>query len=180
MPTQYPQEVALRDGRRLLLRPFTANDTQALWEFFERLPSSVRRFAWDRIDERATVEQWAANLDYDRVFPLLAFDGSKVVADATLHYRDSGPLRLVGRIKWVVDPEWRNVGLSTALLSRFITIARESGLHHLSTLLISDLEAKSIQVLKNLGFEATTLPGYGVDPDGGAHDMTFMILPLSK
>lgn len=179
MPTRYPQEVALRDGRRLLVRPFTANDTQALWEFFERLPAAVRRFAWDPIDDRATVEGWAAKLDYDRVFPLLAFDGGNVVADATLHYHQNGPLRLVGRIKWLVDPDWRNVGLSTALVSGFITIARESGLHHLSTLLISDIEANAIEVLKNLGFEARELPGYGVDPDGGAHDMTFMFLPLS-
>ncbi len=178
MPTRYPQEVALRDGRRLLVRPFTANDTQPLWEFFERLPGEVRRFAWDRIDDRATVEKWAQNVDYDRVFPLLALDGGRVVADATLHYRQSGPLRLVGRIKWLVDPEWRNVGLSTALINQFIRIARENGLRHLSTLLISDLEAKSIEVLSGLGFEPTSLPGYGVDPDGGAHDMTFMILKL--
>ena len=178
MPTRYPQEVALRDGRRLLLRPFTANDTGELWDFFQRLPVDVRRFAWDRIDDRATVERWGENVDYDKVFPLLAFDGKRIVADATLHYRKNGPLRLVGRIKWLVDPEWRNVGLSTALLGKFIPIARESGLTHLSTLLISDLEAKSIKVLSDLGFEATTLPGYGADPDGGAHDMTFMILRL--
>jgi GNAT superfamily N-acetyltransferase len=178
MPSRYPQEVALRDGRRLLLRPFAKNDAQVLWEFFERLPGPVRRFAWDRIDDRSTVEGWAQSIDYDNVFPLLAFDGNRVVADATLHYRDCGPLRLVGRIKWLVDPEWRNVGLSTALVNQFISIARESGLRHLSTLLLSGLEAKSIEVLSNLGFEATTLPGYGVDPDGGAHDMTFMILKL--
>lgn len=178
MPTRYPQEVSLRDGRRLLLRPFTENDAQGLWEFFERLPAPVRRFAWDRIDNRATIEAWARSIDYDKVFPLLACDGSRIVADATLHYRDNGPLRLVGRIKWLVDPEWRNVGLSTALVNHFVSIARESGLHHLSTLLISDLEAKSIEVLGNLGFDATRLAGYGVDPDGGIHDMTFMILKV--
>ena len=178
MPTQYPQEVSLRDGRRLLLRPLGPNDADELWEFFQRLPADVRRFAWDRIDNRATVEQWTKNIDYDRVFPLLALDGTRIVADATLHYRENGPLRLVGRIKWLVDPEWRNVGLSTALIGQFIGIARENGLHHLSTLLISDLEAKAIQVLGDLGFSATNLPAYGVDPDGGAHDMTFMILKL--
>jgi RimJ/RimL family protein N-acetyltransferase len=178
MPTRYPQEVTLRDGRRLLFRPFTESDAQALWELFLRLPAPVRRFAWDRIDDRSTVEAWARSIDYDKVFPLLAFDGSRVVADATLHYRDRGPLRLVGRIKWLVDPEWRNVGLSTALVNQFVSIARDGGLRHLSTLLISDLEAKSIEVLTNLGFEPIKLPGYGVDPDGGTHDMTFMTLKL--
>lgn len=178
MPSQYPQEATLRDGRRVLLRPFTENDTQALWEFFQRLPVDVRRFAWDRIDDRSVVETWGREIDYGKVFPLLALDGTKIVADATLHRRENGPLRLVGRIKWLTDPEWRNVGLSTAIMNRFISIARENGLRYLSTLLISDLEARSIKVLSDLGFRSTVLPGYGTDPDGQAHDMTFLILKL--
>ncbi len=178
MSYRYPQEVILRDGRRILLRPFEAKDVQALWDFFQRLPLEVRRFAWDRIDDRGVIEHWGANIDYGKVFPLLALDGNKIVADATLHRRRNGPLRLVGRIKWLSDPEWRNVGLSTAIINQFIDIARQNGLRHLSTLLISDLEHKAIKVLTDLGFSATRLPGYGTDPDGGAHDMTLLIYKL--
>jgi len=178
MPNSFPKRASLRDGRRIVLRPFTDSDTEALFEFFQRLPPEVRRFAWDRIDDRALVESWGRNIDYDKVFPLLALDGSTIVADATLHRRQMGPLRLVGRIKWLVDPEWRNVGLSTIVVNQFISLARSNGLQHLSTLLISDLESAAIQVLTDIGFTATRLPGYGVDPDGGVHDMTFMICKL--
>jgi len=178
MPHRYPQEVSLRDGRRVLLRPFAAGDTRALWEFFQRLPPRVRRFAWDRIDDPALVESWGRSIDYAKVFPLLALDGARIVADATLHRHEGGPLRLVGRIKWLVDPEWRGIGLSTLLMNHFISTARDNGLRHLSTLLISDLEANAIRILADLGFTRTVLPGYGVDPDGGAHDMTFMVLKL--
>ncbi|MFN8642149.1 MAG: GNAT family N-acetyltransferase [Candidatus Binatia bacterium] len=178
MPHRYPQEVALGDGRRVLLRPFTANDTQALWDFFHRLPEPTRRFAWERLDDRAVVESWGRNIDYGKVFPLLAFDGGTIVADASLHRRDGGPLRLVGRIKWMVDPEWRDAGLSGALVNQFISIARGEGLRHLSTILISDLEADAIRTLADAGFRPTVLPGYGADPDGGVHDMTFLVLKL--
>jgi len=178
MPHRYPQEVALRDGRRVLLRPFTPHDTGALWDFFQRLPVAIRRFAWDRIDERAVVENWGRELDYGKAFPLLALDGGRIVADATLHRRDGGPLRLVGRIKWMIDPEWRNIGVSTAIVNRFITIGRENGLRHLSTILISDLEANSIRTLTALGFNPIVLPSYGADPDGQVHDMTFLVLKL--
>ena len=58
MPTHYPQEAVLRDGRRLLIRPFTEHDVDPLYEFFLRLPEDVRRFAWDRIDNRSLVEGW--------------------------------------------------------------------------------------------------------------------------
>ena len=74
MAIRYPQEAVLRDGRRLLVRPFTENDVEALYQFFLRLPSEVRRFAWDRIDSRALVESWGRELDYSKVLPLLALE----------------------------------------------------------------------------------------------------------
>ena len=111
MPHRFPQEAVLRDGRRVLLRPFARKDVNALYDFFQRLPESSRRFAWDRVDDRATVERWGVELDYEKVFPLLALHGAKIVADATLHRRQQGPLRLTGRVKWSIDPEYRGVGL---------------------------------------------------------------------
>jgi GNAT superfamily N-acetyltransferase len=178
MPTRYPQEAVLRDGRRLLIRPFTAGDVDCLYEFFQRLPEDVRRFAWDRIDNRALVESWGLDLDYGKVLPLLAWDGHKVVADATLHRRHGSPLRLVGRVKWLIDPEYRGAGLGTLLINNFIDTARADDLRHLTCMLISDSEADAVTTLRNLGFEGYTIPGYGTDPDGNQHDMIKMVLKL--
>lgn len=178
MPHRYPQEAALRDGRRVLIRPFTENDVDALFQFFRSLPLEARRFAWAPIDKRQTVEKWAENLDYARALPLLAFDGKKIVADATLHRREGGPLRLVGRVKWLLDPEYRGVGLGTTLVSLFIDIARENGLRHLTCMLISDVEADAVKTLADLGFEKFVIPGYGTDPEGAQHDMTKFVLKL--
>jgi GNAT superfamily N-acetyltransferase len=178
MPNRYPQEAALRDGRRLLIRPFAEKDSRALYEFFMRLPNESRRFAWDAIDDPHLVESWGRDLDYAKTLPLLALDGTKIVADATLHRRHGGPLRLVGRIKWLIDPEYRGRGLGTLLVNHFIGVARENGLRHLTAMLISDLEVDAIQTLKTLGFHEYVVPGYGTDPDGGQHDMTKMVLKL--
>ena len=87
MPHRFPQEAVLRDGRRVMLRPFAKRDVAALYEFFQRLPEENRRFAWHRIDDRAVVERWGVELDYEKVMPLLALDGKRIVADATLHRR---------------------------------------------------------------------------------------------
>lgn len=178
MPHRYPQEAVLRDGRRVLLRPFAEKDVDGLYDFFHRLPGEYRRFAWDPIDNHALIESWGRNIDYSKVFPLLALDGQRVVADATLHRRDGGPLRLVGRIRWFVDPAFRGVGLGTTLVNQLIRIARERGLRHLSCLLISDLEADAVTTLQGLGFQSYVQPGYGTDPDGNQHDMTKLILQL--
>jgi GNAT superfamily N-acetyltransferase len=178
MPNRFPQEAALRDGRRLLIRPFTQNDAGPLWKFFQHLPGDVRRFAWDNIDDPGVVERWANNIDYGKVLPLLALDGQRVVADATLHRRDHGPLRRVGRLKWLLDPEYRGQGLGTTLVNNLIGIAGEQGLRHLTTLLISDLEADAVATLTDLGFEQISIPGYGTDPDGVQHDMVKLTLAL--
>lgn len=178
MPHRYPQEASLRDGRRVLIRPMAAGDVDALYGFFHRMPAEYRRFAWDNVDNRGLIESWAASIDYSKVFPLLAFDGHDVVADATLHRRNGGPLRLVGRIRWMIDPAWRGAGLGTTLINDLITIARERGLRHLSCMLISDLEADAVKTLEGLGFSSLVQPGYGTDPDGNQHDMTKLVLKL--
>lgn len=178
MPHRYPQEAALRDGRRVFLRPFNASDVDGLYDFFHRMPAEYRRFAWDNVDNRALIESWGRSIDYSRVFPLLALDGHHIVADATLHRRDGGPLRLVGRIRWMIDPAWRGAGLGTTLVNNLINIARERGLRHLSCMLISDLEADAVKTLQGLGFTSIVQPGYGTDPDGSQHDMTKLILKL--
>jgi len=178
MPNRFPQEAALRDGRRLLIRPFNGNDGEALRDFFNRLPAEIRSFAWDNIDDPTVVQRWTQNIDYGKVLPLLAIDGQKIVADATLHRRDHGPLRRVGRVKWLLDPDYRGLGLGTTLVNSLIGIAGEQGLRHLTTLLISDLEADAVATLTELGFERIDLPNYGADPRGDAHDMVKLTLAL--
>lgn len=178
MPHRYPQEASLRDGRRVLLRPFVEKDVDALYDFFHRMPVEYRRFAWDNVDNRALVESWGRSVDYSKVFPLVATDGGRIVADATLHLRDGGPLRLVGRIKWMLDPAFRGAGLGTTLVNHLISIAHERGLRHVSCMLISDLEADAVKTLEQLGFQSIVQPGYGTDPDGNQHDMTKLVLKL--
>jgi GNAT superfamily N-acetyltransferase len=178
MPHRYPQEAALNDGRRILIRPFESRDTDALYRFFQELPEDSRRFAWDRIWDRGLVETWGLNVDYSKVFPLLALEGTRIVADASLHCRNAGPLRLVGRIKWLIADGYHNVGLGLLLINHFIDTARERGLRHLTCMLISDLEAEAISTLERLGFRSYRIEGYGTDPDGAQHDMTKMILKL--
>jgi len=178
MPDRFPMEAALRDGTRLLVRPFRREDTAALYEFFQRLPLENRRFAWDDLNDRALVESWGENLDYEKVFPVLAFDGTKLVADATLHRRKGSPLRLVGRIKWTIDPEYRGRGLGTLIVQEFIRMAQNNGLRHLVCMLIADLERDAVATLEELGFSSYLIPGYGTDPDGNQHDMVMMVLKL--
>ena len=178
MPHRYPQEAVTRDGRRLLLRPFHRGDSDAFYDLFQRLPLESRRFDWNRIDDRSFIEFWAESLNYDQIFPVVALDGAKLVAEVTLERQERGPLRLVGRIHWLLDPAYRGVGLGTLLVHHITGVARDRGLRHLTCMLITDLEADAVRVLEGLGFTPYFFPSYGTDPDGNQHDMTKMVLEL--
>lgn len=178
MPSHFPLDAVLRDGRAVRIRPFTHADAGTLWEFFQRLPPEVRRVAWDNIDDRALVDGWGRNIDYTKVMPMLAMDGSRIIADATLHQRKGGPLRLVGRIKWLVDPLWRGQGLGTILVQNLIRMARDRGLRHVTAMPMAELESDAISTLVGLGFERHIIPGYGTDPEGNQHDMVKLVLKL--
>lgn len=162
----------------MIVRPFASNDVDALHEFFVNLPVEYRRFAWDHVEDRRLIEEWGREIDYSKTFPLLVIFNGKIVADATLHRRKSGPLRKVGRVKWMINPEFRGCGLGTLLVNQFIGVARENGLSHLNCMLISDLEASAVKTLETLGFQSSVIPGYGADPDGSQHDMTMLVLKL--
>ena len=68
--------------------------------------------------------------------------------------------------------------IPTLLVNHFIDMARANGLRHLSCILLSDVEEDAVRVLSNLGFRSFEIPGYGADPDGGAHHMTHLVLEL--
>ena len=91
MPITFPQEVGLRDARGVLIRPFAEPDADALHAFFTSLPEDTKRYAWDRIEHREVVDQWIQDLDHESVVSLIALDGARIIADATLHYRRYGP-----------------------------------------------------------------------------------------
>ena len=82
------------------------------------------------------------------------------------------------RAEGLIDPEYRGAGLGTLLLNQFISTARADGLRHLTCMLVSDFESDAVEILKNVGFEGYTIPGYGTDPDGNQHDMIKMVLKL--
>ena len=51
MSHHFPTEAVLRDGKRLLVRPFQKEDAPNLLKFFQGLPADLRRFAWDEITD---------------------------------------------------------------------------------------------------------------------------------
>src|SRR5512136_1439929 len=128
MAQEYPKEVKVKDGSPVVLRPFEKKDKDALFAFFQRLPEADRLFLKDNVADPATIERWATELNYDRIYPLLAWVGTDIVADATLHKNLGGWMKHVGTIRAVVARDFHRKGLGSVLANELFLHALKAGL----------------------------------------------------
>jgi putative acetyltransferase len=174
---KYRQIVTLADGTRVLLRPLTREDREALIALFEPVGPDDYKLMRNDVRNKEIVGAWVDNLDYKRVLPLVAVVSNRIVGDATLHFR-TGPGRHIADVRIFLSKEFRRRGLGTAMLRALIDIARKCGLQQLVAEVVAD-QVKVINAFKNLGFEQRALyPDYFMMPDGETHDVVVLILPL--
>lgn len=175
----YPKPAALRDGTPVTLKPMTQYDAEALLDFFHRVPAEDRYYLKEDVLDPAVTKRWAAELDYDRALPILAWINGVVVADGTLHRTRAGARRHVGQIRIAVDPEYRMRGLGSLLLHELATVANENGLERLLLEAVADKEEQAVKAAEYAGFSrAGVLPGHAKDPDGHPRDIILLEMPL--
>ncbi len=132
----YRETLALRDGRRVLLRPMHHGDAGALQRFFAALSPASRllRFhgAVNRLPDAALRQ-------------MTTLVPRRHVALVALAHTDDGLRQLLAEARYVVDDEqparaefalavadgWQGLGLGRALLQRLAVHARSEGLREL-------------------------------------------------
>jgi GNAT superfamily N-acetyltransferase len=155
---------------RITLRPMDAADESALLPFFKRIPVQERQFYREDVTQPSVIQGWVRNLDYARVLPLLALQGPRVVADATLHL-DSGWSRHLGKVRMTVDPEFRGQGLARLLLQEFLDLSKSLGLAILEAEIL-DVQNEAASLFEGMGFQCVaTLPQHAIDLSGRVHDV---------
>jgi GNAT superfamily N-acetyltransferase len=179
--TAYPRTHTLRDGRQVAIRPLEGKDKDALTSFFLRVPDDERRYLKQDVTSPRTIAAFCDHLDYDRALPLVAVDGDRIVADAVLLRSRHGAYREIGTVRAVVDPDYRAVGLGTALLRDLCDVAADAELEKVTAELIAGVQDDAIEAMEQLGFiRAATVHEFVRDEHGHAHDMILMVLPLGK
>jgi len=152
MNPEYPKDVKLKDGSTVTLKPFERKDKEALFTFFQRLPEGDRLFLKDDVSDPSVIERWATELNYDRIYPLLAWKGNDIVADATLHKNLGGWMKHVGTIRIVVAKDFHRKGLGSLLANELFLHALKSGLEKVvAEVMESQPGAK--RVFEKLGFK---------------------------
>jgi L-amino acid N-acyltransferase YncA len=178
MIERYPKRTKLQDGTPVTLRPMVKKDERALYEFFQRVPKDDRLFLREDVSKLATIQAWVEELDYERVLPLLALADGEVVGDATLHRRPLGWTRHLGKVRIVIDPDYRQKGLGSLLIKGLIEIAKGLKLERLVVELMGS-QAAALSAFRRLGFErAAVLHRHVRDRAGRPQDLVIMIHDL--
>ncbi len=180
MAQEYPKEVKVKDGSTVVLRPFERKDKDALFAFFQTLREVDRLFLKDNVSDPAIVDRWALELNYEKVFPLLAWHGDRVVADATLHKNLGGWMKHVGTIRIVVSPEFQRKGVGSILANELFLHALKSGLEKIVAE-IMDIQNGAIKVFEKLGFKKEAVfHGHVRDQIGVRHDLLILSKDLEE
>jgi RimJ/RimL family protein N-acetyltransferase len=178
-PQEYRQEMTLRDGRRVLIRPILPSDAPELADAIKTAdPDTLhRRFLGGPPRVTPALLAHLTVVDYVQRFALVAIDPvtGRGVAIARYEPASEG----VADIAVVVRPAWRRVGLATALVLLLAKAAVERGIHTFSAsylaenrpvaALVEDAHGLGRQVIKQ-GIAEFSLalgpPGPGTGPPG--------------
>ena len=163
----------------LTIRPLQALDETGLVELFKRIPVDERQFLKDDVTDPAIVKAWCTNLDYENVFPLLALDGERVVADASLHRDRRGWGRHVARVRIALDPDYRRKGLAKTLVKEFIEIAPKMKIAIFKAEILT-VQSGGMKLFEDLGFHCVaTLPHHAIDLTGKVRDIAVYTLTIT-
>ena len=178
MPKEYPKEVKVRDGSTVVVRPFERKDKDALFLFFQKLPEADRLFLKDNVSDPSVVERWATELNYEKVFPLLAWRENEVVADATLHKNLGGWMKHVGTIRIVVSGDYQRQGLGSVLANELFLHALKCGLEKIVAEMM-ETQSGAKKVFEKLGFkQEAVFHGHVRDQIGVRHDLLILTKDL--
>jgi GNAT superfamily N-acetyltransferase len=142
LPPGYPreckQEVTLRDGRRVLIRPILPGDARELGEAIKTADPDTLRRRFLGAPPRVTAALLAhlTVVDYVRRFALVAIDTVTGRGVAVARYEPAG--EGVAEIAVAVRRASRRVGVGTALILCLAKAAAERGIHTFSASYLAD------------------------------------------
>jgi L-amino acid N-acyltransferase YncA len=175
---RFRKVVTLESGERVLLRPLNRNDGQALIGLFRTATDQDVAYFRNNVRDEALVAAWAEQVNLQRVFPLVAVVGERIVGDATLHV-GLGANRHLGWVRIYLDHEFRRKGIGTELIKALIEIARRIGLQQVVAEIVSS-QVQAIKAFESLGFQKEyTHTDYYLFRENEAFDLTVYVRRLA-
>jgi len=159
-PRHHEDDVGLRDGSSVHVRPVRATDALAVRAFFERLsPESISLRFFSTYPDLDRAVRWATEIDDQHRYGLVATGADdRVVAHAGWEREPDQPER--AEIAFAIADAMQHNGLGTILLGQLTQAADQAGVAVLSAEVLPQNQ-HILHVFRDSGFPLTTrtIPG---------------------
>lgn len=173
----YRQVFTLKDGARVLVRPLTTSDRQALLDLFLPVDQEDKRYIRHDVSDPKVVERWIDELNYEKVLPLIAEVNHRIVGVSSLHFKE-GAARHRAEVRIFLAKDFRQRGVGSRMLSGLVELARRRSLYLLEVEIVSD-QSHIIKAFHNIGFTTQcVMEDFYMMPNGDLRDIYFLVLRL--
>jgi acetate---CoA ligase (ADP-forming) len=165
----YAEDVVLRDGRTVHLRPIRGDDDEAILDMWQRLsPETIRLrfFAPRGLDERQV--RFFTDVDYETRFALVAETGSRIIGVARFDVLAEQPD--TAEFAVLVEDAEQGRGVGTALLRALLGPADDLGVTGFVGEVLRE-NARMLRMMRDAGLE----PGF--KNEGGIVQTSFRSTP---
>jgi RimJ/RimL family protein N-acetyltransferase len=177
---EYPKEISLKTGQNLTIRLLKDDDIEALIQFFQTLPGEDRMYLRIDVMKRENIVRRFGTLNYDRVYPVVALDQSRIVAIGSLWRAEFGWMRNLGEIRVVVARDFQRKGLCTILTREIFFHALTTDLYKIQAEVMED-QVAALSAFERLGFKKeTVLRKHVTDINGNRENLVLMSLDIQE
>jgi len=153
-PSQYENEVLLKDGSRILLRPIRQDDTERWLAFFQRQSQQTKYFRFQRDPGKMGPEdaQRFCTVDYKNTFALVGEvqrEQRREIIAIGRYYRL--PNKRSARVAFAIEDAYHGKGIGTRLIEWLANAARDNGIAFFEGDVLAENE-RMMSVLKDYGF----------------------------
>jgi L-amino acid N-acyltransferase YncA len=171
----FPHTLTLRDGSKLVIRPTTRGDEQALLTFYRALPEEDRQFLKDDVTTESWAERFIERIERGEAVSLLAEKDGMILAEATLYRARYGWSTHVGELRVAVACSHRGKGLATALVARLVKLATDQGAEKIMVEVVEN-QAAALRTFGKLGFyKEAVLRAHVKDTGGTRRDLLILV-----
>lgn len=177
---EYPKTITLKNDAEVTIRLLSGDDADSLYDFFQSIPKNDRLFLRHNVRDKAVIEGWCRNMNWESVIPIVATAGDQIVGEATLHLEGHGWMSHIGKLRLVIHKDYRRQGLAVEMVKEIIEVALHTGsLEQLNAECMVDTQQGAIRMLELVGFtQRAILPKQVKDIEGKKHDLALLSYTL--
>ncbi len=167
----FPQNVTLRNGSAVVIKPLDATDAPALLKFYRALPEEDRLSLRDDVTKPEWLRRFVAKIESGEVVSLVAEREGRLVAEASLYRALHGWTRHVGEIRVSVAPALRRGGLGSVLARELVKLSTRMGVEKMVVQVVEN-QVAARRLFRKLGFkQEAVLRGHVKDIHGMKRDL---------